>query len=132
MERVTCEINMKLPSLNDYVNVCRTNPYKASKFKRDIERDISFFIARLPKFNKPVEIHFKWIEGNKRRDLDNVAFAKKFILDALVKAGKLEDDGHKYVRAFTDEFEYGKDTKVIIIIEEADNGEKESRRKSDA
>ena len=30
-EKIVCEIAMKLPSLNEYVNVCRTNPYKASK-----------------------------------------------------------------------------------------------------
>lgn len=113
------EINMKLPSLNEYVNVCRTNPYKASKFKKNLEDDISIFIARLPRFTKPVRLHFHWIEGNKRRDLDNVAFAKKFILDALVKNGKLIDDNHNYVVAFTDTFSYGKETKVLLEIEEA-------------
>ena len=95
--KVTCEISMKLPSLNEYVNVCRTNPYKASKFKKNLEEDIGMFIERLPRFERPVRIHFHWIEGNKRRDLDNVAFAKKFILDSMVKHGKLKDDNRKCV-----------------------------------
>ena len=112
------EIPFKLPSLNEYVNVCRTNKYKAAKFKADIEDDIMFCINRLPKFNSPVRIHFYWIEGNKRRDLDNICFAKKFILDALVKAGKLKDDNRRFVTAFTDDFEYGADTRVILEIEE--------------
>lgn len=115
---VTCEIAMKLPSLNEYTNICRTNPYKASKFKKNLEDDIGVFIGRLPRFEKPVKIHFHWIEGNKRRDLDNIAFAKKFILDALVKYGKLKDDNRKCVTAFTDTFSYDKESRVILEIEE--------------
>ena len=112
------EINMKLPSLNEYINVCRANKFQASKFKKDIENDIGIFIARLPKYENPIKIHFHWIEGNKKRDLDNVAFAKKIILDAMVKFGKLKDDNRKCVTAFSDTFSYGKDTKVVLEIEE--------------
>lgn len=118
-EKVTCEINLKLPSLNDYISACRTNRYKASAMKRGVESDISFFIGRLPRYQRPVRIHFHWVEKNSRRDLDNVAFAKKFILDAMVKKGKLIDDSQKHVIGFTDSFEIGKDYKVIIEIEEA-------------
>ena len=73
----------------------------------------------MPRFDNPIKIHFHWIEGNKKRDLDNVCFAKKFILDSMVKHGKLKDDNRKYVYAFTDTFEYGKETKVILEIEES-------------
>lgn len=112
------EIPFKLPSLNEYVNVCRTNKFKAAKYKKDIEDDIMFCLNRLPEMEHPVRIHFHWIEGNKRRDLDNICFAKKFILDALVKAGKLKDDNRKCVTAFVDTFEYGAETKVVLEIEE--------------
>lgn len=112
------EIPMKLPSLNEYVDLCRTNKYKAAKFKQNIEADIGLFIGRLPQFEKPVTIHFHWVEGNKRRDYDNIAFAKKFILDALVKRGKLKDDNRRCVTGFTDSFEYGEETKVILHIQE--------------
>lgn len=116
--RVGCEIPMKLPSLNEYIRICRANPYLASKFKKDLEEDISFYLMELPRFKKPVKIHFHWVEENKRRDLDNVAYAKKHILDAMVKAGKLLDDNRKCVTAFTDTFSYGKEAKVILTIEE--------------
>jgi Holliday junction resolvase RusA-like endonuclease len=117
-ERVICKIPLKMPSLNEYIRVCRTNPYKASKFKKDVENDISLFLARLPRFENPVQIHFRWIEDNKRRDLDNVAFGKKFILDAMVKAGVLKDDNRKCVVAFTDSFEYSDEAGVILEIKE--------------
>ena len=115
---VGCEIDLKLPSLNEYIRVCRTNRFQAAKFKRDVEEDISWFIKRLPKFDNPVTIDFHWIEENKRRDLDNICFAKKFILDALVKAGKLKNDNRRYVTAFNDSFSYGDRAKVILTIKE--------------
>lgn len=112
------EINMKLPSLNEYIRACRSNKYVGAKFKKQIEEDISWFLLNMPKYDKPIKIHFHWIEGNKRRDLDNICFAKKFILDTMVKMGKLKDDNRNYVYAFTDTFDYGKTTKVILEVEE--------------
>ena len=116
-------IDMKLPSLNDYIRACRSNKYLAAKYKRDVEADIGVFLTRMPKWSKPIKIHFHWIEGNARRDLDNICFAKKFILDAMQKFGKLENDNRKYVTAFTDSFEYGRKTMVVVEVEEC---EKES------
>ena len=127
-EKVTCEIPMKLPSLNEYVNICRTNPYKASKFKHDLEEQIEWYLKDLPRFERAVTIRFHWVEGNKRRDLDNVAYAKKHILDAMVKAGKLKDDNRNCVKAFQDTFSYSSETKVILTIEEEQDGKTESRR----
>ena len=121
----SAEIPMKLPSLNEYINICRTNPFKASKFKKGLEEDIGVFIANLPRFEHPIRIHFHWVEGTKRRDLDNVCYAKKHILDAMVKAGKLKDDNRKCVTGFIDTFEYGKETKVILEIEEVEDGNME-------
>ena len=110
-------IDMKLPSLNEYINICRKNKYMANKYKSNIEKDISWFLLKMPKYENPIKINFTWVEGNKKRDLDNICFAKKFILDAMVKYGKLKDDNRKCVTAFTDNFEYGKETRVILEIE---------------
>ena len=118
--KVICEISMRLPSLNEYIFECRRNKFGASKYKKSIESDIGQFIGHLPRFENPVKIHFHWIEENKKRDLDNICFAKKFILDALVKAGKLKDDNRKCVTGFTDSFEYAKESKVILTITEED------------
>ncbi len=115
---IKIEIPLKLPSLNEYINECRRNKYSAGKMKNNVENDIGYFINQLPKFNKPIRINFTWIEANKRRDLDNICFAKKFILDALQKCEKLENDNRRWVVGFTDKFEYGKEFKVILEIEE--------------
>ena len=111
-------IDMKLPSFNDYIKKCRANKYDANKYKAKLEQEIGLFLAKMPKWNNPIKIHFHWVEGNKKRDLDNICFAKKFILDSMVKNGKLNDDNRRYVTAFTDTFEYSDVTRVILEIEE--------------
>lgn len=122
-EKITCEIPMRLPSLNTYINECRKNRYAGAKFKSDLEDEISIFLARLPRFEKPIKIHFHWVEENHRRDLDNCSFAKKFILDAMVKMGVISNDNRKHVTAFTDTFSYAKESKVILEIEESEEVE---------
>ena len=114
----TYTIDMKLPSLNEYVNMCRSNRYQAASFKKRIEEEIILFLSKMPKYVNPIKITFTWVEGNKKRDYDNICFAKKFILDAMVKAGKLKDDNRKCVTAFTDKFAQGTHTRVILEIEE--------------
>lgn len=106
----------KMPSLNEYINECRTNRYQGAKIKRTYEEMIGWYIKPLPIIKTPIIAKFKWVEGNKKRDYDNVAFAKKFILDALVKCGKLKDDNRKYVTGFTDEFEKGDSFKVVVTL----------------
>ena len=118
MEKIIIEIPYKFPSFNEYVNACRKNRYAGANMKSKVEDDISYFINSLPKFEKPIRIHFIWIEGNKKRDYDDICYAKKFVLDAMVKAGKLKDDNRKFVNGFQDDFFYAKETKVILEIEE--------------
>lgn len=115
---IKIEIPMKLPSLNQYINACRSNRYAGAKMKEQVESDISWYIKTLPKFKKPVKIKFEWVESNKKRDLDNICFAKKFILDSMVKCGKLENDNRNYVIGFEDKFSYAKENKIILEIEE--------------
>lgn len=112
------EIEVKLPSLNDYIKWCRSNKYYANKKKQEIEQQIAYYISKMPIYKNPIKINFIWVEDSKRRDLDNICFAKKFILDSMVKSGKLKDDNRKYVYAFTDNFRYENESKVILEIEE--------------
>ncbi len=112
----------KLPSLNEYIEACRRNPHCGAKMKASTEAAIMPQLASLPKIEKPVHITFIWQEANKRRDKDNVAAGKKFILDALQKAGKLINDNNDYIAGFTDRFEYGgKEYGCTLIIEGANN-----------
>lgn len=118
------EINKKLPSYNEYSNTNRKNRYAGAKMKKEIEIEIwAYILGQLKqiKITNPIFITFTWIEENKKRDLDNICFAKKFILDALQKSGVIENDNIRHVRGFTDKFEYADKSKVIVELEEIEN-----------
>lgn len=108
-----------LSSLNQYIKCERTDKYKAASLKRKNENAIAIAINQClsgVKIKKPVETHYLWVVPNKRTDRDNVAFAKKFVQDALVNAGVLEDDGWSHVVGFSDRFEVDKDNPHIEVI----------------
>lgn len=93
-------IDGRLDDLNKYTSACRTNLYKGAKMKRDNEKIVMFYIkqAKLEKVtNYPVKVKIDWYEVNRRRDIDGITFASKFILDALVKMMIITDDSQKYI-----------------------------------
>lgn len=106
----------KLPSLNEYVRACRANARYSNKLKRNVEEVLMWQMGRLRKIETPCFISFEWHEKNRRRDKDNVAFGKKFILDAMQKAEKLVNDGNNYIQGFSDRFVYGDWQGVILRI----------------
>ena len=64
----------------------------------------------------PVYISFHWYCKNEKKDLDNVAFSKKFVLDGMVMAGVLPNDSRKYVAGFRDNFHLDKDFPRVEIV----------------
>ena len=53
--------------------------------------------------------------------MSNIAFAKKFIQDALVQCSILKDDGRNYVVGFSDKFDVDKkNPRIEVLIREAD------------
>lgn len=119
--RYKFEIKEKLPGLNEYTKSNRTNKFAGATLKKKTEEHIYYYILeqlRNIKISRKVFITFTWVEENGKRDLDNICFAKKFILDALVKAGALGNDNKSHVSGFMDKFEYAKESKVIVELEE--------------
>ncbi len=115
------EIPSRLSGLNEYTLKCRGNRYAGAELKhRNEQICIAAIMEQVPKITVlfPVKLHFEWHEKTKRRDLDNIAFAKKFVQDALVQTGVLEGDSYKFVKGFTDEFIYDGTDRVIVTIEE--------------
>lgn len=108
----------RFPSLNEYTNSNRTNRYKGSKMKRDCQ-EIAFkaiLSDKVPKVYKyPIRLKITWYEPNMRRDVDNITFASKFIMDALVEAEIITDDSQKYVRCIYNEVEVDKANPRIEI-----------------
>mgnify|MGYP001564762345 CR=1 FL=1 len=98
-----------LPNLNDMLAASRKSRGKWNAFN-DMKQAQTLSIvscirkAKLKAVARPVSVCFIWGEENKRLDVDNVAAAKKFVLDALVTAGILSNDGWAQVVGFTDNF----------------------------
>ena len=114
-----------MPGLNEYINAERSNKYKASSIKRNVEKDLGFVIqnalslGKLHKHNKTCCLEIEWVEENNRRDGDNISFATKFIQDALVRNGIFPDDNRKYIDELHHTFKTEKGiNKVIVKIKE--------------
>lgn len=116
-------IHYRLPSLNEYLNKCKFNKHMAAQFKmihdRRIYDEIKIQLHDL-KITKPVKLHITWIEENRRRDVDNVYSAVKYIQDALVKAEVLQNDNSKHVVDVDNQIIYADTSEVIVEIEEVE------------
>ena len=125
--RASLTIRGRFPSLNEYINACRRNRYRANTMKKRETTRAAVAARGVRPFHKPVRVRFLWIEKDKRRDLDNIAFAKKFVLDGLVSAGVLENDNAAHVVGLRDEFAYDKQNpRVEVVIEECDDNDNDN------
>lgn len=114
---------MTLPGLNEYITAERSKKYAGARMRKETEKRIELAAKsqlRGVRFKGPVIMHYTWVEPNRKRDKDNIAFAKKFVQDALVHVGILENDGWNHVKNFTDSFSVDKKKpRVEIRFEEA-------------
>jgi hypothetical protein len=97
----------ELTDLNKYIKALNGNRWSGNAIKQ-LETQRIYFEAKAAKIpavkRYPVRIVYHWYCADQRKDVDNVAFAKKFINDGLVLAGILENDSRKYIAGFSDEF----------------------------
>ena len=102
----TLVIESRFPSLNVTIAAAKRHWSIYAKEKRRLTLSVAL-LAKVQRI-KPVEravIRFTWYEANKRRDPDNISAAgKKPILDGLVEAGVLKDDGWSVIQGLEDRF----------------------------
>ena len=115
-------IPCQLPGANTYIDACRRNKHLANKLKHQAESAVMWAVRSQlcgVRFDGPVIMRYTWVEPNRRRDKDNIAFAKKFVQDALVRSGVLANDGWAQIIGFSDDFAVdGKRSRVKVEIEE--------------
>ena len=107
----------RFPSLNEQIKADRNSSFIGNKLKKKYT-SICAWSAKAKcndSFTKPVHVDFYWYEPNKKRDKDNIAFAKKYILDGLVSAGIIKNDGWAGVHSFSDNFAVDKDNPRVEI-----------------
>lgn len=98
----------ELTDLNTYIKAERTNKHIAAKIKKNDTETVRLLSRLMPKVEKQIIVKIIWYTKDSKKDPDNVAFAKKFILDGLVLSKVLKNDGRKQIKAFEDCFEVDK------------------------
>lgn len=97
-----------LPGMNEILAAAKSGHGKGNAYSR-MKREwcnIVWAYAKSARL-RPVpraSVAFEWREKDRRRDIDNVAAASKFVLDGLVKAGVLAGDGQAHVTAMSHAF----------------------------
>jgi hypothetical protein len=120
MANIVVSIPHRFVSLNDYINAERTNKYMGAKIKKSETQVAENAFRGLQPILDPCKVRFTWVVTDKRRDLDNIAFAKKYILDGAVSAGVLKGDNMKYIVGFEDVLAFGDSEKVEVEFLEPD------------
>ena len=110
-------IHGELTDLNTYVRAERGNKYAGASLKEKDTNRVYWECKsqKLKRIDSPVFVSCTWFCKNKKKDLDNIAFGKKFLLDGLVKAGVLSDDGWDEIRGFRDAFVVDKDNPRVEV-----------------
>jgi len=90
------EIDSKLPSLNDYLHVCKHSQGYSRTFKQNTDDLIGWELKRQKldkiRISKPIIGYITYIEPRRSRDVDNVYSASKYIFDGLQKMNVIEND----------------------------------------
>lgn len=109
----------RFPTLNEYIDCERGSTIAAAAMKKKCTEQVRVQCIEqsIPPVAGKVDLLFEW-HSSTRHDPDNVAFAKKFILDGLQLAGVLENDNRKFIGTMADEIITDTENYVILHISE--------------
>ena len=96
-------IQGQLATLNDHDSANRSNKFMGAQLKAEMTSQVAMQVSRMKPITEPVFITFHWFVSGKH-DYDNVRFSAKYILDGLVKAGKLPNDNPTWVLGFDGDY----------------------------
>ena len=102
----TITIPGELPSLNAVLAGAKRHWSSYAALKKALTNKIAW-IAKgqlTPIPNGPVDLVFRWVTKNRKADPDNISHGAKYIIDGLVAAGILPNDGRKTIRSLTHHF----------------------------
>ena len=105
----------RFPTLNEYIDCERGSTIAAAAMKKKCTEQVKeqCVSQQIQPVNGKVDLLFEW-HSSTRHDPDNVAFAKKFILDGLQLAGVLENDNRKFIGTMADEIIQDDEDYVIL------------------
>ena len=117
MPRQVLEVTAKCPGMNDIIGAARNSRFGSASMKKKWTRIFEKASRKqLSPIKHPVHLECIWIEGDRRRDLDNVSAAIKFVLDGMIAAGVLVDDSQKLVRSISHTVETSRDKSYGVVV----------------
>lgn len=120
LELLSFRIYRHFDSFNDVLNKTKTHWSNYSTHKKKITEEVAKLMSDekivIGKEYLPLHITFNWIVKDRRRDLDNISFNKKAIIDGMVDAKALSNDGLNEVSSHTDTFEIKEEAEEGVIV----------------
>lgn len=119
----TFTIPGRLPGLNEMINEARSNRYAAARTKREVTEMCAWEAKRqsVPPMTGPIILSVLWVEKDMRRDIDNIAFGCKYLLDSLQLANIIANDGWKQVNGITHRFAVdSKNPRIVVELQEVE------------
>jgi len=106
----------QLPTMNTIINKSKTHWSNYKRMKDNYDAIVQYYAEQQRiKFFESTVLNITYYRKDKRTDPDNIAAAKKFIIDGLVSAGVLEDDGWAVVKGFNETWEVDRENPRVEI-----------------
>ncbi len=124
MKETKIVIPGELPDLNTIIAESKRGRGKWQPYN-ELKQEYTNIVAWIAKSEikkqlKKIDLTITWICPNRRKDKDNISGGgTKFILDGLVAAGIIENDGWKQIGDISHKFEVDKDNpRIEVLIKE--------------
>ncbi len=108
------------PTLNELIDMSKRHWAEYAKIKKTNTHTVAWIAKKLPKMER-IYLDITWYCKDRRKDLDNISAGIKFLLDGLVEAGVIPNDGWGEVAGFSHSFAVDKQNpRVEVVIEEVE------------
>ena len=116
----TIVIPGELPDLNQIISASKDHWGSYSSLKKANTQLVAFCTKQATKRRyKKIDLDITWYCKDKRKDKDNIMAGTKFILDGLVQAGVIQNDGWANIGEIRHKFDLDKqDPRVEVKITE--------------
>ena len=120
MQPIEVWIPGRLPGENEIIKAAKSGKGKNNAYTRLKKKWTDYVAAIFQDCHiRPmgsIYVSFVWIEKNRKRDKDNITAAKKFIFDAMIKAGIIPNDGWKNIVGWRNSFKVNPHTFGVWVI----------------
>ena len=123
----------ELPNLNAALAGAKRHWSSYAQIKKTQTNKVAWIAkGQLTPITPPINLIFFWVTKTRRVDPDNVSHGAKYIIDGLVNAGILPNDGRKVIRSLTHLFPEPdkKAPRVTVRLIEIKGDDKKSKKGS--